>query len=80
MNCCFRVALLGLGLSAAAAASCKQFVLHIPGDAESALHRVHSKLASTGTPGKGLPPALTKCFDELQASRVAVVLRQCPSC
>ncbi|KAK9811583.1 hypothetical protein WJX72_006503 [[Myrmecia] bisecta] len=58
-----RVGLEGLGLDAAAVARCKQFVLAIPGVADAALHRLRAKLEAGG---RGLPPAIAACLEELQ--------------
>lgn len=59
-----RVALLGLGIPAAAVAQCKQYVVQIPCEAEAGLHKLRTKLE--GSTVRGLPQPLTQALDDLQ--------------
>ena len=61
-----RVALLGLGVPAAAVAHCKQYVVQIPGEAEAALHKLRTKLA--GSFPRALPQGLSQALDSLQVN------------
>ena len=59
-----RVALLGLGIPAAAVAQCKQYVVQIPCEAEAGLHKLRTKLE--GSTVRGMPQPLSQAIDELQ--------------
>ena len=65
-----RVALLGLGVPAAAVAHCKQYVVQIPGEAEAALHKLRTKLA--GSFPRALPQALSQALDSLQVNPLQI--------
>lgn len=60
-----RVALLGLGIPAAAVAQCKQYVIQIPCEAEAGLHKLRTKLE--GSSVRGLSQPLNQALDDLQA-------------
>lgn len=59
-----RVALLGLGIPAAAVAQCKQYVVQIPCEGEASLHKLRTKLE--GNTVRPLPQPLNQALDELQ--------------
>ena len=63
---CYRVALLGLGVPAAAVAHCKQYVVQIPGEAEASLHKLRTKLE--GSFARALPQGLSQAMDGLQVT------------
>lgn len=65
-----RVALLGLGVPAAAVAQCKQYVVQIPGEAEAALHKLRTKLA--GSFPRALPQGLSQALDSLQVNPMQI--------
>jgi len=60
------VALLGLGTPAAAVAQCKQYVVQMPCEAETGLHKLRTKLE--GSTVRGLAQPLNQALDDLQVS------------